>query len=137
MYGGIIVKLAALLLCAAFVVAACTSPTPVIKLDDLWAEREKNKAEFQKKYTGKDIVVAGTFKDEKPTFDFKGNTKGYEEINVYGSSIAVLHCLVEEKDAASFKDLSKGAGIAVKGKLASAEGDPYPELRPCTMDLKK
>ena len=130
-------KPAAIFLCASFVLPACTASVPVMKLDDLWSEREKNKTEFQKKYTGQDIVVAGTFKDDKPTFDFKGNSKGYEEVNIYGSSIAVLHCLVEEKDAASFKDLSKGAGIAVKGKLVSAEGDAYPELRPCTMDVKK
>ena len=130
-------KLAALVLCASFAILACTPPTPVMKLDDLWAEREKSKADFQKKYTGKDIVVAGVYKDDKPTFDFKSNTKGYEEVNLYGSSVAVIHCLVEEKDAASFKDLSKGAGVAVKGKLVSAESDPYPELRPCTMDIKK
>lgn len=129
-----------LLLFVAFAIAACgtASTTPVMKIDDLWAEREKSKADFQKKYAGKEIVVAGTFKDSKPAFDFKGNTKGYEEINVYGSSLQLIHCLVEEKDAASFKDLTgSGQGIAVKGKLVSAEDDPYPELRPCTMELKK
>ena len=123
-------KRTSILLCAFFVLAACTAPTPVIKLDDLFAEREKNKAEFQKKYAGKDIVVAGTFREDKPTFDFKNNTKGYEEITIYGSSYYLIHCLVEEKDAASFKDLTKGAGVAVKGKLVSAESDPFPELRP-------
>jgi hypothetical protein len=110
----------------------------VIKIDDLWAEREKSKGEFQKKYAGKEIVVAGTYKDGKPNFDFKNNSKGYEEINLYGSSLQLVHCLVEEKDAASFKDLAGGnTGIAVRGMLVSAENDAYPELRPCTMDLKK
>ena len=129
----------ALLLFGIVAIAACSSAstTPVMKIDDLWAEREKSKAEFQKKYAGKEIVVAGTYKDGKPNFDFKNNSKGYEEINVYGSSLALVHCNVEEKDAASFKDLSGTAGIAVRGKLVSAEDDPYPELRPCTMDLKK
>jgi len=128
----------AVLLFVVFAVAACNSTTtPVMKVDDLWAEREKSKPDFQKKYAGKEIVVAGTYKDGKPDFDFKDNSQGYEEINLYGSSYHVVHCYVEEKDAASFKDLTGNAGIAVKGKLISAENDPYPELRPCTMDLKK
>ena len=129
----------ALLLFGIVAIGACNSAstTPVMKIDELWAEREKSRAEFHKKYAGKEIVVAGTYKDGKPTFDFKNNSKGYEEINLYGSSMAALHCQVEEKDAASFKDLGGNAGIAVRGKLVSAENDPYPELRPCTMDLKK
>jgi tRNA_anti-like len=130
-------KRTCLLLCAAFAAAACGTATPVMKIDDMWAEREKSKSEFHKKYAGKDIVVAGVYKDGKPEFDFKNNSKGYEEINIFGSSIAVVHCLVEEKDAASFKDLAKGQGIAVKGKIVSGENDAYPELRPCTMDIKK
>jgi tRNA_anti-like len=130
-------KRTCLLLWAAFAVAACGTATPVMKIDDMWAEREKSKSEFHKKYAGKDIVVAGVYKDGKPEFDFKNNSKGYEEINIFGSSIAVVHCLVEEKDAASFKDLAKGQGIAVKGKIVSGENDAYPELRPCTMDIKK
>lgn len=124
--------------CAAIALAACNSATPVMKIDDLWAEREKSKAEFHKKYVGKEIVVAGVYKDGKPELDFKSNTKGYVEINIYGSSLQVIHCLVDEKDAASFKDLAgKGEGIAVKGKLVSAENDAYPELRPCSMELTK
>lgn len=125
------------LLCAAIVIAACGTATPVMKIDDLWAEREKSKSEFHKKYAGKDIVVAGIYKDGKPDLDFKSNTKGFVEINLYGSSVAVIHCLVEEKDYAGFKDLGKGAGIAVKGKIVSAEDDPYPELRPCSMAPSK
>jgi hypothetical protein len=133
-----IIKQAAILLCATFAIAACNSATPVMKIDDLWAERERSHAEFQKKYAGKDVVVAGVYKDGKPDLDFKSNTKGYVEINIYGSSLQMIHCLVEEKDAASFKDLAgKGEGIAVKGKLISAENDAYPEFRPCSMDLKK
>jgi uncharacterized lipoprotein YehR (DUF1307 family) len=130
-------KQTCLLLFVTVLIAACGASTPVMKIDDMWAEREKSKAEFQKKYSGKDIVIAGQYKDEKPQFDFKNNSKGYEEINIYGSSLQVVHCLVEEKDAVSFKDLAKGQGIAVKGKLVSAENDAYPELRPCTMDVKK
>ena len=124
----------------ALALAGCenSAVTPVMKIDDLWKEREKSKAEFQKKYAGKEIVVAGTYKDGKPTFDFKNNSKGFEEINLYGSSLELIHCQVEEKDAAAFKDLvGNGEGIAVKGKLVSAENDAYPELRPCTLDLKK
>lgn len=132
-------KETALLLLVAFAFAACNSATtPVMKVDDLWAEREKSKADFQKKYGGKEIAVAGTYKDGKPNFDFKNNSKGYEEVNLYGSSYQLVHCLVEEKDAASFKDLGgTNTGVAVKGKLVSAENDAYPELRPCTMELKK
>lgn len=131
-------KRTALLLSAAIAIAACNPATPVMKIDDLWAEREKSKTEFHKKYSGKEIVVAGVYKDGKPDLDFKNNSKGYVEINLFGTSVAVVHCLVEEKDAASFKDLAgKGEGIAVKGKLVSGENDAYPELRPCTMNLKK
>jgi hypothetical protein len=131
-------KRTALMLSASFIVAACGSTTPVLKVDDLWTEREKSKAEFQKKYAGKEIVVAGTYTGSKPTFDFKNNSQGYEEISVYGSWGHVVHCQIEEKDAAGFKDLAgKGEGLAVKGKLVSAEDDAYPELRPCSMDLRK
>ena len=132
-------KWTAFLLFGAIMIAACNSATtPVMKVDDLWAEREKSKADFHKKYAGKEIVVAGTYKDGKPNFDFKNNSQGYEEISLYGSSYYLIHCQVEEKDAASFKDLAgTGEGIAVKGKLVSAENDPYPELRPCTMELRK
>lgn len=132
-------KWTAFLLYGVFTLAACNSAsTPVMKVDDLWAEREKSKAEFHKKYAGKEIVVAGTYKDGKPDFDFKNNSQGFEEISIYGSAYHLVHCQVEEKDAASFKDLAgAGEGIAVKGKLISAENDPYPELRPCTMELRK
>lgn len=131
-------KTMALIIYMAFFVAACGSSTPVMKVDDLWAEREKSKAEFQKKYAGKEIVVAGTFTGDKPAFDFKNNSQGYEEISLYGTSYHLVRCQIDEKDAASFKDLAgKGEGIAVKGKLVSAENDAYPELRPCSMELRK
>jgi hypothetical protein len=131
-------KKTALLLAAVFVVGACGSSAPVLKVDDLYAEREKSKAEFHKKYAGKEVVVAGTYKDGQPKFDFKNNSKGYEELNVMGSSFWLVHCLVEEKDAAGFASLKGGGeGIAVKGEVVSAENDAYVELRPCTMDLRK
>ena len=133
----IAMKRTALLLSAVITIAACNAATPVMKIDDLWAEREKSKSEFHKKYAGKDIVVAGVYKDGKPDLDFKSNTKGFVEINLYGTSIAVVHCLVEEKDAAAFKDLGKGEGIAVKGKIVSGENDAYPELGPCSMAPSK
>ncbi len=132
-------KRTASLLLGLLAITACNSATttPVMKIDDLWAEREKSKPDFHKKYAGKEIAVAGTYKDGKPDFDFKNASQGVEEINVYGSSLQLVHCQVEEKDAAAFKDLTgNNQGIAVKGKLVSAENDPYPELRPCTLVTK-
>ena len=125
-------KRTALLLSVAFAVAGCSTPTPVMKIDDLWAEREKSKSEFHKKYAGKEIVVAGVYKG---ALDFKGEKKDIEEITIQGSSLAMIHCQVEEKDAAPFKAIAGkgGGGVAIKGKLVSGENDPYPELKPCSM----
>ncbi len=126
------------LLCAAVAIVACNTATPVMKVDDLYAEREKSKAEFHKKYAGKEIVVAGTFTGSMPTFDYKNNTQGTEDIPIFGTSYHLVRCIIEEKDSASFKGLAgKGEGLAVKGKIVSAENDAVVELRPCTMDLKK
>jgi hypothetical protein len=110
---------------AAILIGCGGETTPVIKVENLWTEREKSKADFQKKYAGKEIVVAGVLRGGKRDFD--ASAASYEEISIYGDSFHLVHCQNDGKDVAAFKNLpADGSGVAVKGKLVSAEDDAYP-----------
>lgn len=124
-----------ILVLVVILLAACGSTTPVMKVDDLWDEREKSKSEFQKKFFGKEVAAAGRYQSDNSDLEIKGSD-GVAEVKIVGSTYKTVTCLIEAKDVEPFKNIAKGTAVAVKGKLVSDEDVAYPELRPCSLVTK-